>query len=579
MPIRLLLIALVFAMPLHAQWSVLEDDPRPRNPSRLFEVFSKEDWQKSNFATEEDLQWFRDAKYGMFIHFGLSTYKNAELSWGVCSVRKAPDTGSGPYPTEEWTAWKDELRLPDFDAKKLVRHAQDAGMRYIVVIAKHHDGFHMWDTALSDFKVTNTPFARDYLKEIADATREAGMKFGIYYSQRDWFHPDYAPTEPDSERHQRYLKYQFDAVRELCTNYGKVDVFWFDALWWGGMFHAEMWDAENLTRMIRELQPGILINNRTNLPGDFDTPEHRIGMFQNHRPWESCMTVCRTWSYSKTPTKTPKEIIEMLVGTLTGDGNILLSWGPKWSGEFAADQVESLKAAGEWVKKNEAAIFGTRGGPWGPHDWGGSVHRGETIFLHVKSIPANGTLQLEGLEPKVIKAGIHLGAVIPFKQDGGHLEITIPTGTHDPLCTVIELTLDSPVTHIIPADRNISIFEDPAYGSLISNNPGPLVVEETKTPHTIIDLDGTRSIRGILIENPDDHVADRSDIVVSLSLNGAEWEEIWQSKDVAQTWEIPVTRFEAGAHVLGKDARYVKIERRIKQPGRLRIERVKIFGK
>lgn len=183
MKTHLIFFALFLAAPLHAQWSVLEDDPRPRNPSRLFEVFSQEDWDKSNFAAEEDLVWFRDAKYGIFLHFGLPTFKNAELSWGFCEERKAPDTGSGPYPTEEWTSWKDEFHLPDFDAKTLVQQAQDAGMRYIVVIAKHHDGFHMWDTALSDFKVTITPFGRDYLKEIADSTRGAGLKFGIYYRE------------------------------------------------------------------------------------------------------------------------------------------------------------------------------------------------------------------------------------------------------------------------------------------------------------------------------------------------------------------------------------------------------------
>jgi len=574
-----ILLALFLAAPLHAQWSVLEDDPRPRNPHILFEVFSQEDWEKSNFAAEEDLAWFRDAKYGMFLHFGLSTFKNAELSWGVCEVRKAPDGGSGPYPIEEWTTWKDEFRLPDFDAKTLVQHAQDAGMRYIVVIAKHHDGFHMWDTALSDFKVTNTPFGRDYLKEIADATREAGLKFGIYYSQRDWYHPDYAPTEPESERHKRYIEYQFEAVRELCTNYGKVDIFWFDALWWGGMFSADMWDSENLTRMIRELQPGILINNRTNLPGDFDTPEHRIGMFQNHRPWESCMTVCQTWSYSETPTKTPKQIVEMLVGTLTGDGNILLSWGPKWSGEFAADQVESLKLAGEWVKKNEAAIFGTRGGPWTPTEWGGSVYRGETVYLHVKSTPAGGKLELNSLEQKVVDARIHLGSTIPFAEDGGRLEITIPPDVQDPLCLVIELTLDSPIDGIHPADVRNSIFDDPAYGGLLFHEPGLTSSGDDDPPHVVIDLGESRSVCGIEIQNPDGNTARRNGHVVALSLDGEQWADVWQSDDVADVWEIPVTRFEAGAHVPGQDARYVKIERRGDQLDRLHFQSVKIYGR
>lgn len=210
----------------------------------------------------------------MFLHFGLSTYKNDELSWGVCKTRKLPDRGAAPYPTDEWTAWKDEFRLPEFDA-----------------------------------------------------------------------------------------------------------------LWWGGMFDADMWDSERLTRMIRELQLGILINNRANLPGDFDTPEHRIGMFQNHRPWESGMTICETWSYSKTPTKSPEKLVEMLVGTLCGDGNMLLSWGPKWSGAFAGDQAEALKSVSDWVKKNQGAIYG--------------------------------------------------GEAIPYHQEGGRLKIIIPSKMTDPLCTVI----------------------------------------------------------------------------------------------------------------------------------------------
>jgi alpha-L-fucosidase len=576
MKIHPLLLLLFLLTPLQAQWSVMEDDPRPRNPARLFEVFSKEDWAKSNFATEEELKWFRDAKFGMFLHFGLSTFMNAELSWGVCKERKAPDTGSGPYPTEEWTAWMDEFHLPDFDADKLVQHAMDAGMRYIVVIAKHHDGFHMWDTALSEFKITNAPFGRDYLKEIADACHKAGLKFGIYYSQRDWVHPDYDPVNHEGERHRRYIQYQFDAVRELCTKYGKVDVFWFDALWWGGMFHADMWEAEKLTRMIRELQPGILINNRNSLPGDFDTPEHRIGMFQNHRPWESCMTVCKTWSYSDTPTKSPKELISMLVGTLTGDGNLLLSWGPKWSGQFAADQVDALKQVGAWVRQNEAAIFGTRGGPWHPAEWGGSVHRDKTVFLHVTSMPPSGTLELVGLDPKVVKATIHGGGHLAFDQKGDKMRISIPTELLDPLCTVVELTLDRPVTPIIPPVVEQSIFNDPAYGPVISEitNPEVITADGGKNPHTIIDLGAARMVRGIRIE----HTNGASEIMVALSRDGQKWEEISISGDLSDAWEIPVTRFEAGAHVPGRQARFVRIERKPHAPGALTLRMVRVFG-
>jgi alpha-L-fucosidase len=587
-------------------WSVLEEDPRPRTPAHAFEVFSKENWEKSNFARPEDIRWFRDAKYGMFVHFGLSTFKNAELSWGVCEVRKAPDKGAGPYPASDWTTWKDEFRLPEFDAVRLVQHAQDAGMKYIVVIAKHHDGFHMWDTALSDFKVTNTPFGRDFLKEIAEACHEAGMKLGIYYSQRDWIHPDYDPLEWKGEKHQRYIKYQNEAVRELCTKYGKVDIFWFDALTWGGMFRPEMWDAENLTRMIRQLQPGILINNRASIPGDFDTPEQKIGSFQSHRPWESCMCLCATWSYSDTPVKSPKQLGDMLISTLCGDGNMLLSWGPKWSGAFDAKQIASLEGAGAWVKKNAEAIYGTRGGPWTPDKWGGSVHRGNTVYLHVKQVPDGGKLELGGLESRVLAARIHGGRELPFVQKAGQLEIAIPAAQQDPLATVVKLTLDAPVLEIIAPALRKSAFDSPEYGGVVSGQAN-LRISSTSTwdkvtthpqlftgklhgaqfafhtaeetnPHAILDLGGTYSVRGILIGNRSGYPTRTTRVHVSLSTDGEKWEEIWKSSDAADTWEIPVTSFVAGADVPGRNARFLKIERRLETPDALHLQTVKIYG-
>ncbi len=597
---------LTIARPLHAQWSVIEDDPRPRNPAFLFEVFSKEAWSQSNFATPGELQWFRDAKYGMFVHFGLSTFKNAELSWGVCQVRKAPDTGAGPYPTSEWTAWKDELRLPDFDAKQLVQYARDAGMKYIVVIAKHHDGFHMWDTKLSDFKITKTPYGKDFLKEVADACHQAGMKFGIYYSQRDWHHPDYDPTNWKGERHQRYIRYQKDALRELCTNYGKVDIIWFDAVYWGGMFTAEMWDAENLTRMIRKLQPGVIINNRTSVPGDFDTPEQRVGMFQNHRPWESCMCLCKTWSYSDTPAKSSKQLVDTFAGTLCGDGNVLLSWGPKWSGAFDAGQIASLAGAGAWMKKNAGAIYGTRGGPWMPTQWGGSVFRDKSVYLFLKTIPEGRELKLGGLKPNVLKARIHGGTDIPFKQTGDLLDITIPAGLEDPLCTVIELTLDAPAADIIRPKKAKSLFDAPEYGGVISDKATLTISSASQwdnqadhprlftggltggqfafhtgsevNPSAIIDLGDKRSVRGIFIQNREGYPERRTGVAVSLSTDGRKWTQIWTASDRLDTWEIPVTSFVAGAHIPGKEARYVKIERRLEKPDALHLQTVKIYG-
>jgi alpha-L-fucosidase len=459
----ILFAAMFHSTQVFAQWSILKDDPRARNPGHHFQVFTQEDWNKSNFASEKDIQWFRDAKYGMFIHFGLSTYENAELSWGICKTRKAPDVGSGPYPKSVWTKWAEEFELPKFNARKLVSYAKNSGMKYIVVIAKHHDGFHMWDTAFSEFKITNTPFGRDFIKEIADACHEADIKFGIYYSQRDWYHPDYCPVDPKKvaqegtkwtlksgeidptgASHEKYIEYQYSVCRELCTKYGRVDIFWFDAVYYGGMFTAEMWDSENLSRMIRRLQPGIIINNRASIPGDFDTPEQKIGMFQDQRPWESCMCLCDTWSYSQTPTKSPTEIIGMLVGTLCGDGNLLMSWGPQWSGEFHPNQVKALKNAGVWIKENEKAIYGTRGGPWKPGKWGGSVYRGNTVYLHILAMPGE-KLVLPALQQRVLTAQTLGGGKINFERKDREIEFTVPKEKQEKLGTIIKLSLDGHV--------------------------------------------------------------------------------------------------------------------------------------
>jgi alpha-L-fucosidase len=274
-------------------------------------------------------------------------------------------------------------------------------MKYIVVIAKHHDGFHMWDTKYSDFKITNTPFGRDYLKELGDACHKADMRFGIYYSQRDWHHPDYAPLDTATIRrisdppyyealpekkvmpgasHKKYIDYQFNVMKELCSKYGKIDIFWFDAAYWGGMFTADMWEAEKLTRMIRKLQPGIIINNRTGLPGDFDTPEQRVGMYQE-RPWESCMTLNGSWAYSPASIRPVNVLIHDLLSSAAG--NVLLSWGAIWNGKFDSSQKEALLKIGAWLKKYGHVYYGTQGGPWMPNQLGGSTYKGNKVFLYV----------------------------------------------------------------------------------------------------------------------------------------------------------------------------------------------------
>lgn len=378
-------------------------------------VIPDAEWDGSNFASEQDLEWFKNAKFGMYIHFGLSTFVNQDLSWGMAKPVFPDPSYSKAYPREEWTTWKDSLTLDEFDVNDFKHILKESGVKYVMLVAKHHDGFHFWDTEFSDFKSTNTPYGKDFVKEIIEACRESGVKVGIYYSQRDWYHPDYEPIDtttidkiPEPPyfkaklghevkpglKHQKYIDYQFKVVEELCTKYGKLDMFNFDANYWNGMYTADMWDSECLTRMIRRLQPGIIINNRASLPGDYDSPEQRIGIFQNNRAWETCMCLCDTWSYSPSRVKPPLELFQNLQSIAVGDGNLLLSWGMEWSGRWNPEQKKAFIGLGDYLKTYGQTIYNTQGGPWISQDWGGTTYAEDKIFVHVVKLPADKTIRL-----------------------------------------------------------------------------------------------------------------------------------------------------------------------------------------
>lgn len=446
------------------QWSLLETDSRKRDPAHLYQAFSQEAWNRYEGASADSIRKFRAARYGLFIHFGLSSFKGADLSWSR-RTRAFPDPGAGTIPDDEYEGFADRFRLERFDAGEWVSMARRAGMRYIVAVAKHHDGFHMWDSAHSDFKITNSPFGRDYLKELAAACQTEGMPFGIYYSQRDWHHPDYQPLDPEvieptaappywkllpgaarraGPRHDRYIRYMHDTVRELMTGYGKIDILWWDALWWGGMYRADMWKSAEIEREVRRLQPQVLINNRASLPGDFDTPEQRLGMFQDGRPWESCISLGPHWAWSPGPVKPKREIIRLLVGTASGDGNLLISTGARSDGAFDPDHVQRLTEVGEWLDRYGYTIYGTRGGPWKPGDWGGSTHIGNTVYLHITSWPSEG-LVLPSLNRAIRSASLVTdGDTVSVTPADGGIRISVPESARDPIDTIIQMDLARP---------------------------------------------------------------------------------------------------------------------------------------
>jgi len=301
----------------------------------------------------------------------------------------------------------------------------------------------MFDTRQTDYKITSkdSPYGKDVCKQLADACHKTGLKLGYYYSPPDWYHPDYR-----TENHSRYIKFLHGQLREICSNYGKIDIIWFDGL--GGK--AKDWDSENLFRMIRRLQPHVIINNRAGLPGDHDTPEQRVGRFQNDRPWETCMTICRQWAWKPNDQlKSTKQCIQTLIKVVGGDGNLLFNVGPMPDGRIEPRQVARLKEMGDWLDKYGRSIYATRGGPFKPGSWGTSTYKGNTIYIHILNWPED-TLTLPPIPNKIIASSVMTGGAATVRQTKQAIEISVPKSYRKELDTIIVLQIDGPANKISP---------------------------------------------------------------------------------------------------------------------------------
>ena len=415
-------------------------------------------------ASPAQMQWFRDAKFGLFIHWGPASLSGAEISWG----RKDRIEGGQEFqkvPGDVYDNLYRQFNPVKFNADQWMAMARDAGCRYVVFITKHHDGFSMWPTEQvrwrdparpMHYSIADTPFRRDICREISEAARKHGLKLGWYYSTRDWTHPDYLVG--DNRIYNAYYEAQ---VRELLTGYGAVDMMWFD--------HAfgdwSQFTIEHLFKTMYQAHPDLLVNNRSarglqNVPAgamhelteaDFDTPEQQIGNFQTSRAWESCitMTKCRNdtggWSYRPgEPTRSFEECVKMLVSTVTGDGNLMLNVGPMPTGEIVPEQIDVLRRMGAWLGKYGASIYGTRGGPFANGPWGGSTYRKNQVWLHVFEWSGD-TLHLPPIENSVLSVRALGGGTPGTVQTKSGLNVTLPKTQQDPLDTVIELTLAHPV--------------------------------------------------------------------------------------------------------------------------------------
>ncbi len=337
------------------------------------------DWAKeSPQAKASRMQWWTNDRFGMFIHWGLYALP-ARHEWVQFREKITPENYKKYF----------NLFNPDlYDPKQWAKEAKAAGMKYVVLTTKHHEGFCLWDSKYTDYKVTNTPYGKDLLKDFVDAFRAEGLRIGFYYSLIDWHHPDFIfderhpPTPSDkAEREKanegrnmkRYQQYMKNQVTELLTNYGKIDQLFFDFSY-AGKGHNE-WDSENLLKLVRKLQPGIIVNDRIDLNEttwgwDYKTPEQFmpkewVKVNGVKVPWETCQTFSGSWGYYRDEYswKSIDQLIVMLVETVSKGGNLLLNVGPTARGNFDKRASERLAGLGEWMKYNSPSIYGCTEAP------------------------------------------------------------------------------------------------------------------------------------------------------------------------------------------------------------------------
>ncbi len=522
--------------------------------------------------SDDRIAWWRDAKFGLFVHWGPVSLAGTEIGWSRGGERRGYWGKGTEVPQERYDNLYKEFNPVAYDPEEWVRIAKEAGMKYIVLTTRHHDGFSLWDTKANDYKITSkeSPYGKDIVGPLAEAARKAGLKFGVYYSQPDWKNPD-----AFTENHQRYLDYLKLQLRELLTNYGKIDIVWFDGLGKS----AKDYNAVEINRMIRELQPDILINDRNGLPEDFSTPEQRVGNMEVNRPWESCITICRQWAWKPDDQmKSLDECLRMLVITVTGDGNLLFNVGPMPDGAIEPRQVERLKEMGAWLKENGEAIYGTRGGPWRNGSWGGSTYRDKTIYVQLLNPPVAGRLHLAPLPHKIMAAEfLHGGKPVTFQQGADGVTLDLGADGFQKPVTIVKLTLDEPVKPGQTLGNEAGPFaDDMLFGKArqadakVTVSGGEAVKDELgrwdvktkgdKMPSVTIDLGKSMEVTAVSAASVDHNAFNSNvDLRIAISGDGEKWEEVYKGSYGLPEWEVPVTQHVAGIQQPGRPARYVKL--------------------
>ena len=415
--------------------------------------------EKAVEINKESIEHWRDQKFGMFIHWGLFSV-HPYGCWGMWSKQ---------IDKETYKLYANDFTAEKFDATEWAKLAKDAGMKYMVLTTKHHDGFSLWDSkcCLDDFTSMNYGAKKDFVREYTDACRDAGLMVGLYYSPLDWRFPGYFMPKLYKESADALRKHAYNQLQELTTEYGKIDIMWFDG---GEDYHVahganfvtlskapdykqnplypNFWHADKTDKMVRENQKGIICNDRIGQKqfGDYFCPEKKIGEFCIDHAWETCDCIAGDWCYTPgCKTRSLRSCIQLLVNVVVAGGNLLLNVGPKPDGTIEEEQANRLREMGEWLSKYGDSIYKTRGGPVKCDDWGGTTNRDNKMYVHICEWTADEIIIPDTGNPEITCLTCQNPVI---RKDNGKIFLSVDNESKQAIDTIFELTYKEKVTDI-----------------------------------------------------------------------------------------------------------------------------------